>query len=87
MTPAQQISAVKSMRPGGESHIHAQVKHDIFAALNKHRDCSKCAMERVLKGVRPISVTPGGEVVRFFDDGVASIARFHWRRLHNNVQQ
>jgi hypothetical protein len=32
-------------------------------------------------------VTPGGEVVRFFDDGVASIARFHWRRLHASVHR
>jgi hypothetical protein len=32
-------------------------------------------------------VTPAGEVVRFFDDGVASIARFHWRRLHDSVHQ
>jgi hypothetical protein len=28
-----------------------------------------------------------GEVLRFLDEGVSSIARFHWRRLHDEVRR
>lgn len=46
-------------RPGsqcpnaGESMLHMNIKRSIFLALRGHRDCTQCAMERGLRGVRP----------------------------------
>ncbi len=37
----------------GESQIHYKVKREIHQALKDHPNCSKCDIERVLKGVRP----------------------------------
>lgn len=37
----------------GESQQHLFVKRQIYEALTKHPNCSKCKMERVLKRVRP----------------------------------
>lgn len=37
----------------GESQIHYKVKREIYSALKNHPNCSKCDVERVLKGVRP----------------------------------
>ena len=34
---------------------------------------------------RQYVVGQDGEVLRFLDEGVSSIARFHWRRLHDEV--
>jgi len=37
----------------GESQIHYKVKREIYLALKNHANCSKCELERPLKGVRP----------------------------------
>ncbi len=37
----------------GESQKHYKVKREIFTALVKHANCSKCDIERPLSGVRP----------------------------------
>jgi len=37
----------------GESQIHYRIKREIYLALTAHSNCSKCEIERMLKGVRP----------------------------------
>jgi competence protein CoiA len=37
----------------GESQLHYKVKREIYLSLKDRANCSKCELERVLKGVRP----------------------------------
>lgn len=37
----------------GESDKHFKIKRAIYEALSSHPNCSKCEVERILKGVRP----------------------------------
>lgn len=37
----------------GESDKHYKIKREIYESLSNHPNCSKCEVERVLKGVRP----------------------------------
>ena len=37
----------------GETQIHYKIKREIYLALSAHPNCSKCDIERNLKGVRP----------------------------------
>lgn len=47
------IPPVNCIYGQGESDKHFKIKREIYEALSSHPNCSKCEVERTLKGVRP----------------------------------